>query len=231
LGVCWFESLEVCWFQSLSINHIKSMEAKILIVDDHSMVIEGLKSIMAHLPNIEVVATAINAFEAIEALRNQAKINLVLSDINLPDISGIELCAKIKKEFPAVEVIALSTFNQRSYVSQMIQNGASGYLVKSASSTEIEEAIQTVLAGKMYISNDINNETIVNPSSAEAPILTRREKEILILIAEGQTNNVIAEKLFISPFTVDTHRKNLLLKFEVGNTALLIKKASGFGLV
>jgi DNA-binding NarL/FixJ family response regulator len=207
------------------------MEAKILIVDDHNMVIEGLKSILAQLPHIEVVATAINAFEAIEALRNHSKINLVLSDINLPDISGIDLCAKIKKEFSAVEVIALSTFNQRSYVSQMIQNGASGYLVKSATAAEIDEAIQTVLAGKMYISHDINNETIFTKSSAEAPTLTRREKEILILIAEGQTNNIMAEKLFISPFTVDTHRKNLLLKFEVGNTAQLIKKASGFGLV
>jgi two-component system, NarL family, nitrate/nitrite response regulator NarL len=196
------------------------MEAKILIVDDHNMVIEGLKSIMAQLPHIEVVATAINAFEAIEALRNHAKINLVLSDINLPDISGIDL-----------EVIGLSTFNQRSYVSQMIQNGASGYLVKSATAAEIEEAIQTVLSGKMYISNDINNNIVTPTSSDEAPILTRREKEILILIAEGQTNNVIAEKLFISNHTVDTHRKNLLLKFEVGNTAQLIKMASGFGLV
>jgi two-component system nitrate/nitrite response regulator NarL len=207
------------------------MEAKILIVDDHNMVIEGLKSILAQLPHIEVVATAINAFEAIEALRNYSKINLVLSDINLPDISGIELCAKIKKEFPAVEVIGLSTFNQRSYVSQMIQNGASGYLVKSATASEIDEAIQTVLSGKMYISNDINNETIVVASSNDAPILTRREKEILILIAEGQTNHLIAEKLFVSPHTIDSHRKNLLLKFEVGNTAQLIKKASGFGLV
>jgi two-component system, NarL family, nitrate/nitrite response regulator NarL len=207
------------------------MEAKILIVDDHSMVIEGLKSILAQLPHIEVIATAMNAFEAIEALRMHTKINLVLSDINLPDISGIELCAKIKKEFPAVEVIALSTFNQRSYVSQMIQNGATGYLVKSANAVEIDEAIQTVLSGKMYISNDINNETIVAASSDDAPTLTRREKEILIMIAEGMTNNEIADKIFVSHYTVDTHRKNLLIKFEVGNTALLIKKAAGFGLL
>ncbi len=212
-------------------RQIMNTIANILIVDDHNMVIEGLKSIMAQLPEIKVIATAANAFEAVEALRKHSNINLVLSDINLPDISGIELCAKIKKEFPTVEVIALSTFNQRSYVSQMIQNGASGYLVKSASSEEIKEAIQTVLAGKMYISNDINNETVVAISNGEAPTLTRREKEILILIAEGQTNNIIAEKLFVSPYTVDTHRKNLLLKFEVSNTALLIKKAAGFGLV
>jgi two-component system, NarL family, nitrate/nitrite response regulator NarL len=207
------------------------MEAKILIVDDHSMVIEGLKSILAQIPYVEVVATASNAFEAIEALRNNPNITLVLSDINLPDVSGIELCAKIKKEFPSVEIIGLSTFNQRSYVSQMLQNGASGYLVKSANTDEIDEAIKSVLAGKMYISNDISNETFVQNTSENAPILTRREKEILLMIAEGMTNNEIAEKIFVSHYTVDTHRKNLLLKFEVGNTAQLIKKASGFGLV
>lgn len=205
-------------------------EAKILIVDDHQMVIEGLKSIFTLLPAMHIVATALNAFEAIEALRRHPEINLVLSDINLPDVSGIELCGKIKKEFPAIAVIGLSTFNQRSYVSQMIANGASGYLIKSASAEEIEEAINAVMAGKMYLSNEINNNQ-EQTSANEPPTLTRREKEILIMIAEGQTNNIIAERLFISPYTVDTHRKNLLIKFEVGNTALLIKKAAGFGLL
>jgi DNA-binding NarL/FixJ family response regulator len=207
------------------------MNANILLVDDHSMVLEGMKAILSHLPSVQVIATASNAFDAIVELRNKQEINLVFSDINLPDVSGIELCAKIKKEFPKMFVIGLSTFNQRSYVSQMIANGASGYLVKSADSDEILAAINAVMAGKMYFSSDINNVS-TNPINAnEAPTLTRREKEILILIAEGKTNNEIAEKLFVSHYTVDTHRKNLLIKFDVGNTAQLIKLASGFGLV
>jgi DNA-binding NarL/FixJ family response regulator len=206
--------------------------AKILLVDDHSMVIEGMKAILSQIPNVTVMATASNAFETIEILQKTPEINLVFSDINLPDISGIELCAKIKNEFPTIQVIGLSTFNQRSYVSQMIANGAAGYLVKSAGLEQITEAIESVMAGKMYFSTDISNSNIVNPNnSEEAPTLTRREKEILQLIADGQTNNDIAEKLFVSPYTVDTHRKNLLQKFEVGNTAQLIKMASGFGLV
>lgn len=206
------------------------MIAKILLVDDHSMVLEGMKAILAQLANVTVFATASNAFDAVVALRNNVEINLVFSDINLPDVSGIELCSKIKKEFPKMLVIGLSTFNQRSYVSQMIANGANGYLVKSAGIDEIKDAIEAVMAGKMYFSSDINKPSN-EPSNDEAPTLTRREKEILILIAEGKTNNEIAEKLFVSPYTVDTHRKNLLIKFEVGNTAQLIKLASGFGLV
>jgi two-component system, NarL family, nitrate/nitrite response regulator NarL len=202
----------------------------ILLVDDHSMVIEGMKSILSQIPSVQVRATAGNAFEAIATLREN-NIAVAFVDINLPDISGIELCTKIKKEFPHVHVLGLSTFKQRSYVSQMIANGASGYLLKSAAKEEIEQAINDVLAGKMYFSIDINNTKVETLSEDEAPTLTRREKEILKMIAEGLTTNEIAKKIFVSPYTVDTHRKNLLSKFEVSNTALLIKIAGQFGLL
>jgi len=209
---------------------MENTTVNILVVDDHSMVIEGMKAILSTIPSIALAATATNAFEAIAALRN-CPVDVAFLDINMPDISGIELCAKIKKEFPAVHVLGLSTFKQRSYVSQMIANGASGYLLKSAGKEEIEEAIQAVTSGKMFFSININSTTPEPPSDDAPPTLTRREKEILILIAEGITNNEIAAKLFISPYTVDTHRKNLLSKFEVSNTALLIKKAAGYGLL
>jgi len=202
----------------------------ILVVDDHSMVIEGMKAILAKIPAVTLAATANNAFEAMAVLRVHP-VDVAFLDINMPDISGIELCAKIKKEFPAMHVLALSTFKQRSYVSQMIANGASGYLLKSAGKEEIEEAIQAVMAGKMFFSMDINNAMPEPPADDEPPTLTRREKEILILIAEGMTNNDIAAKIFVSPYTVDTHRKNLLTKFGVSNTALLIKKGAGYGLL
>lgn len=194
------------------------------------MVLEGLKSILAQSADIEIVATAVNAFDAHDLLKKHPEINLVLTDINLPDVSGIEFCAKVKKEFPAVQVIGISTFKQRSYVSQMMQNGASGYVVKSANADEILFAIREVMNGKFYFSSEINTaENIILPDAA--PALTRREKEVLSLISQGLTNNDIAEKLFLSPYTVDTHRKNLLYKFEVANTAQLIKKATEVGLV
>lgn len=199
----------------------------VLAVDDHSMVLEGLKNIFASIPNVQLVATAGNAVDAIAILRHHA-VEIAFVDINLPEINGIELCTKIKKEFPAVHVIGLSTFKQRTYVSQMIQHGASGYLLKSADKEEIEEAITTVLKGRMYFSKGISQ---IEPAADETPILTRREKEILQLIAEGLTNHEIAKKLFVSSYTVDTHRKNLLSKFDVGNTALLIKIAANQGLL
>ncbi|HOV45355.1 MAG TPA: response regulator transcription factor, partial [Ferruginibacter sp.] len=131
---------------------------------------------------------------------------------------------------PLTQVIALSTFTQRSYVSQMIGNGAAGYLIKSAGGEEIETAIQTVISGKMYFSNEIGSSPgAVNEN--EAPMLTKREKEIMKLIAEGKTSNEIAGLLYLSAYTVDTHRKNLLTKFKVNNTATLISRASAAGFV
>ena len=209
---------------------MKHERINILLVDDHNMVIEGMKHILALIDTVEVKATAGNAFEAITALREN-NIDIAFVDINLPDINGIELCAKIKKEFPDVYVIGLSTFNQRSYVSQMIANGASGYLVKSAGKEEIEQSISDVMDGKMHFSTDINNTKVVTQFDGEGPTLTRREKEILQMIANGLTTNEMAAKVFLSPYTVDTHRKNLLAKFEVSNTALLITMAAKFGLL
>ncbi len=209
---------------------MKHERINILLVDDHNMVIEGMKHILALIDKVQVKATAGNAFEAMAALREK-DIDIAFVDINLPDINGIELCAKIKKEFPDVYVIGLSTFNQRSYVSQMIANGASGYLVKSAGKEEIEQSISDVMDGKMHFSTDINNTKVVTQFDGEGPTLTRREKEILQMIANGLTTNEMAAKVFLSPYTVDTHRKNLLAKFEVSNTALLITMAAKFGLL
>ena len=110
----------------------------------------------------------------------------------------------------------------------MIAGGASGYLLKSAGKEEIEEAIHAVVTGRMFFSVDINNNAVQTPTDDEPPTLTRREKEILKLIAGGMTNNEIAEKIFVSPYTVDTHRKNLLSNFEVNNTAMLIRKAADY---
>ncbi len=206
---------------------MENKKINILLVDDHNMVLEGMKAILATITSTHIAATAANALEAIAELRKHP-VDLAFVDINLPDISGIELCSKIKSEFPAVHVIGLSTFKQRSYVSQMIANGASGYLLKSANKEEIEEAITATMSGKMYFSIDINKSSALVISEDEPPTLTRREKEILTLIAKGMKSNEIADQLFLSPYTVDTHRKNLLTKFDANNTAILIKKATEF---
>jgi len=208
------------------------MAIKVFIIDDHPMVVAGLNSLLGSLGNIEVCGSVSNAFDAIPFLKKN-KAEVILLDINLPDISGIDLCKKINKEFPEIKIIGMSTFSERSYISRMIENGASGYLIKSAPGEEIAQAIDTVLNGKMYLSvlmEHIAKPLSITPSD-NLPALTKREKEILQLISEGLTNNQIAEKLFISPLTVDSHRKNLLTKLNVNNTASLIKLAVQNGLI
>ena len=166
------------------------MLAKVFIVDDHPMVVAGLNTLLRQLKNIEVVESASNAFDAIPFLKLH-QVDLILLDINLPDISGIDLCKKICKEFPSIKILGISTFSERSYISRMIENGASGYLLKSASSSEIEEAIKTVVDGKIYL--NVSMEHLLRPLSLitedNLPKLTKREKEILGLISEGLTNN------------------------------------------
>jgi two-component system, NarL family, nitrate/nitrite response regulator NarL len=201
---------------------------QVLIVDDHPMVIEGMRSLLSNLDFVGIAGTAANAFEAV-ALFKTRPVDVAIVDINLPDVNGIELTAKIVKEFPRVKVLAMSTFKERSYISRMIQSGASGYLIKSASADEIAEAVLTAYEGKLYLSLDVN--AIDRSVTAEPPILSRREKEVLEHIAEGLTSPQIAEKLFISLHTVDTHRKNILTKFNVNNTAALIKLAVRLNLV
>ena len=196
-----------------------------MVVDDHPMVLEGMQSMLAQISFVDLIGLAANAFEAIEKLK-QHTVDIVLTDINMPEMSGIDLAEKIKKEFPAVKVVAMSTFKERSYISQMIQHGAVGYLLKSASKDEIEEAILSVFEGRLYLSLDINMSNAEKLEIKNTPVLSSREKEILLLIADGLTNPQMAAKLFLSPHTVDSHRKNLLTKFGVNNTASLIKVAA-----
>lgn len=202
----------------------------VLVVDDHPMVLEGMRSMLSQISFVNLKGTVQTAFDAMAKLKLET-MDIVITDINMPEVSGIELALKIRKEFPLVKVIAMSTFKERSYISQMIQNGASGYLVKSASREEIEEAILSVHEGKLYMSLDINLSAADKQEMNNLPVLSSREKEVLVLIADGLTNPQIASKLFISLHTVDSHRKNLLTKFQVNNTAGLIKLAAKFNMI
>lgn len=198
------------------------MKTKVFIVDDHYMVIEGIRSLLQQEKEIEWLGHAMTADSCMAFLQQQLP-DVILMDINLPDKSGIDLCAEVKKKYPGVFIIGLSTFNQLSFIQRMMDNGASGYLLKNATQEEILAGISTVMRGKLYLSAEAA--TSLQQSRQEVPVLTRREKEVLELIASGMTNNEIAAKLFVSVATVDTHRKNLLAKFDARNIAMLIKTA------
>ncbi len=205
------------------------MGTKVFIVDDHYMVIEGIRSLLQNEKNIEWVGHASNAASCLAFLQQQLP-EVILMDINLPDKSGIDLCKEVREKYPAVFVIGLSTFNQQSFIQKMMDNGASGYVLKNATQEELMEAIETVAAGKTFLSDEAAQSLRKN-NEGEIPVLTRREKEVLELIADGLTNNEIAAKLFISVTTVDTHRKNLLAKFDSRNIASLIKAAMQMQLI
>jgi DNA-binding NarL/FixJ family response regulator len=205
------------------------MNTKVFIVDDHYMVIEGIRSLLQHEKDIDWVGHATNA-SSCHAFLDQQLPDVILMDINLPDKSGIDLCKEVREKYPAVFIIGLSTFNQQSFIQKMMDNGASGYVLKNATREELMEAIVAAAKGKIYLSDEASK-TLHKTSTTDIPVLTRREKEVLLLIADGLTNVEVAEKLFISSTTVDTHRKNLLSKFDAKNTASLVKLAMQYQLI
>ena len=202
---------------------------RVFIVDDHYMVIEGIRSLLQQDKSIEWMGHAMQASSCLAFLQQQQP-DVILMDINLPDISGIDLCKDVKQKYPSVHVIALSSFNQLSFIQKMMESGASGYLLKNATQEELIEALTVVMDGRKYLSDDVA-QVVKSSAHSKIPVLTRREQEVLGLIAEGLTNHEIADKLFVSTTTVDTHRKNLLAKFEVKNTAILIRLAVRHGLL
>ena len=201
---------------------------KLFIVDDHYMIIEGIISLMQNENEVETIGYAQNA-ESCMVFLSRMQPDVIFLDINLPDKNGIDVCKEIKTRYAAIKIIALSTFNQNSYINNMLENGADGYLLKNASKEEMLTAIQTVMQHKKYLSKEVSDN--IKENKQDKPILTRREKEILKLISDGLTSNEIGKKLFISTTTVDTHRKHLLAKLKVNNTAILIKTAAQLGIV
>lgn len=202
------------------------MATSIFIVDDHYMVIEGIRSLLQNENGFEWTGHAMTATSCLAFLKNQLP-DVILMDINLPDKSGMDLCKEVKEKYPSVFIIGLSTFNQQSFIQKMMDNGASGYVLKNATQEELVRAIETVVKGKTYLSEEASQ--TLRKENGGSLVLTRREKEVLELIADGMTNGEIAQKLFISVTTVDTHRKNLLAKLEAKNTAALIKIAVSRG--
>ncbi|AFD06691.1 response regulator transcription factor [Solitalea canadensis] len=204
---------------------LQSDQLILAIVDDHPMVIEGLKMFLKSESNI--TAISFNTGNHFISFLQDNKVDVVLLDIMLPDSNGIELCKEIKKIAPTTVVIALSNQSERSIIMQMLQNGAAGYMLKNTDAHELLNCINEALEGKLAFSREAR-EIMMRPSFNDLkaiPSVTKREKQILQKIANGDTTAAIAEELFVSPLTVETHRRNLLQKFEAKNVAELIKMA------
>ncbi|NND35300.1 MAG: response regulator transcription factor [Saprospiraceae bacterium] len=209
---------------------------KLLIADDHQVLLDGFISIFDSIDDIEVVATAHNGQEVLDYLDDHP-VDLVLLDINMPVLNGVETCKIISKRHSGVKVVALSMYDQQSYFKRMMQYGAMGYLLKNDAVEEIERAIRLVLDGERYVSTQLRdllssiNFLAGNNKQVYGSEVSPRELEVLQWVAEGFTDPQIAEKLFISNHTVSSHRKNLILKFDAKNTAELVKKALERGII
>lgn len=210
---------------------------KILLADDHKIVRDGIKLMLEPQAGIDVVDEAENGEKALEILKDQI-VDIVVMDINMPIMDGITATKKIKEKYPDVKVLALTMSNDDLHIRQMIQAGASGYIMKSAGRKELKDAIDAIMEGKHYFSDEAT-ETIMmdlvkgkGKSTAPDPIhITDRELEVLELIVQEHTNQEIAEKLYISSRTVDAHRRNLLQKTGARNTAGLVKYAFQHNLI
>lgn len=207
---------------------------KVLLVDDHQIIIDGLKSLLKNTDEIAVAGEAGNGREALRILEI-LEIDIVLMDIDMPVLNGIDTLKEISKRGSGQKVIILSMHNEAGMIKSLIDLGASGYLLKSCSQEELVGAIKKVSTGQSYFSTDVTLSLLkpANPSNPELKneLLTDRETEILKLIAAGFSNKEVGDKLFISHRTVDTHRTNLMKKLDINNIAGLISYAIKNGIV
>lgn len=195
---------------------------KLLIVDDHRILVAGLKKLFENSATVQVTDVAFSGKECRSAIIKELP-DVILLDINLPDASGIDLCKEIKSQHPEIKIVALSSFNEYAIVRRMLENGASGYVVKNAMPEEIKMSVEMAANNASFLCEEID---LLMRKRSKSPIwLTPREKELLKLIVDGFTNHEIAEKMFLGVETINSYRKNLLIKLGAKNTAILVRMA------
>jgi len=199
---------------------------KAVIADDHQMFIDGIRSILENVSDISIVAEGKDGLELIKAVEEESP-DIVLTDIRMPGMDGIAATKYLKEHYPEIPVMALSMFDQEEEIIEMLKAGASGYIIKKAGKDELVTAIHKLVNQRKYFSPSISGKVdkwINNPDEINSKSeLTRRERQILKLIAEGKTSQQIAKNLKISKYTVDTHRKNIHKKLDIKTNTGLVK--------
>ncbi|AWW31471.1 DNA-binding response regulator [Echinicola strongylocentroti] len=201
----------------------------VLIADDHRMFIDGLKAMLCDIPGIKVVGEALNGKEALDYCVDQP-VDIVIMDINMPVMDGVEATKQLLKCHKALKVLGLSMHNDRHFISDMLKTGAQGYILKNTGKNDLVEAIHTLHSGGTYLGEEVSKTLLTSfmKHPGKTPFnekLSDREMEVLGCIANGLTTQEIGDKLFISKNTVETHRKNLLYKLQAKNTAELVNNA------
>ncbi|TLX73062.1 response regulator transcription factor [Labilibacter sediminis] len=204
---------------------------RVSITDDHDLFRSGIAMLLERSENIQVVHQTPSATDLLEKLKEET-VDVALLDISMVEVNGLDALLLIKESFPQVRCIVLTMHNEGQYVVKAIRNGAWGYLLKDCDPQELNQAIMQVYNGKKHFNSDVSH-LMIEAVNAEANTkdISKREKEVLQLVAKGLTTKEIAEKLFVSKRTIETHRSNILKKLDVQNTAELITKATQLGLL
>ena len=200
---------------------------RLLLADDHPLIREGFISLLTKSGSFDVVGIAENGKELVE-LAGQLSPDIVLTDINMPVMNGLEAIEEISKKYPAIRTVVLSMHEERAYIIKALKLGVSGYILKNIERLDLEKAITAIYEGEKYFSPVVTNilaESVVNPGQASVAELTAREKEVLDWVAKGFSTKQVADKLGIGTRTVESHRVNMLKKMKVNNTAELVRKA------
>lgn len=203
------------------------------MADDHAIVRDGIVSLLAKEQAIHVVCTASGGYEVLEII-SKNEIDVCILDINMPGLDGIETAKLIRQRKPETRIIMLTTYNDREIISELVHAGVSGYMLKNSDKEELVEAINKVMRGRHYFSDEVEKiilEGLTEKKNTEVIPLTDRELEVVQLLAREYTNDEIAAELHISYRTVETHRKNIMRKTKSGNLAGLIKYAYSKGLI
>jgi two-component system response regulator NreC len=211
---------------------------RVLIAEDHAIVREGVRLILENQPDVQVVGEAVDGVQAVQ-LAQQLRPDVVIMDLSMPGLDGMEATRRIRAAFPEVGVLALTVHESDEYFFEMIRAGASGYVLKGAASEELVKAIRAVAAGHVFLYPSVARRLVddyversrLEVASAAPSALTPREAEILGLIGDGLTNRAIAERLVISPSTVQTHVGHIMEKLELSNRSELIRYAIRHGLI
>lgn len=214
------------------------MAKRILIADDHQLVIDGIELMLSTEPDMVCVATANTGHEVLAKVQETA-IDLVILDINMPELNGVETCRLLQRDHPEIKILALSMLKEASLIKLMLKHGAHGYVLKSAGKAEVLLAIEKIFAGERYYSGEVSEVIMASLAGSSVkekklspfPKISRREKQVLRLIMDEFTTAEIGEKLNISFGTVETHRRNLLIKLGARNTAGLVRTTLEYGLL
>jgi DNA-binding NarL/FixJ family response regulator len=214
---------------------------KVILADDHQFILESLEILLSTMSNYEVVASCNNGKEVLAALETHQDIDIVMSDYNMPEMNGIELTFQVRKRFPKIKILLLTVSEDSKTIEEAFKAGVSGYVMKKAGKDEFQKALDTISSGQKYYSESVVfellnrdkhiSELVYDNFDEKLSNLSEREIEIIVLIAKELSSNEIAEKLFLSPATIETHRHNILKKLGIKNSIGLVKFALRNGLI